>query len=84
MFQEESGGWTDVPLSWGPQIQEKFGIKKAPDWWSEELAKGASNQRINGRAFKKPTSERSKTEKTYAGKTTERRVALLDGIGFFT
>ena len=37
-----------------------------------------------GKAFKKPASERSKTEKTNASKTTKRRVALLDGIGFFT
>ncbi len=41
-------------------------------------------QRRFGKAFKKPTSERCKAEKTYASKTTERRVALLDGIGFFT
>ena len=61
--------------------EEKFGIEEAPDWWSEALAKWASNQRIYGRAFKKPASERSATEKTYAGRTTERRVALLDGIG---
>ena len=72
-----------MPERWGPTTQAKFGIEEAPDWWSEELAKWASNQRINGRAFKKPTSERSKTEKTYAGRTTRRRVALLDGIGFF-
>ena len=41
------------------------------------------NQRRFGKAFKKPTSERSAAEKTYAGRTTRRRVALLDGIGFF-
>ena len=44
----------------------------------------SKNQRIYGRAFKKPASERSKAEKKYASKTTKRRVALLDGIGFFT
>ena len=55
--------------SWGPKIQARFGAKEAPDWWSEELAKWASNQRMYGRAFKKPASERSKTEKTYAGST---------------
>ena len=47
-----------------------------------ELAKWANNQRTYGNAFKKPASERSQAEKTYAGRTTERRVALLDGIGF--
>ena len=36
---------------------------------------------LYGNAFKKPASERSQAEKTYAGRTTERRVALLDGIG---
>ena len=46
------------------------------------LANWAKNQRIYGRAFKKPASERSKAEKKYASKTTKRRVALLDGIGF--
>ena len=56
----------------------------ARDWWSEELGAWASQQRIYGKAFKKPTSQRSESEKTYASKTTERRVALLDGIGFFT
>ena len=35
-------------------------------------------------AFKKPAPERSQSEKTYASKTTKRRVALLDGIGLFT
>ena len=34
--------------------------------------------------FRMPASKRSAAEKTYAGKTTERRVALLDGIGLFT
>jgi len=82
-FKEESRGCTTVPRNWGKQMNKKFGTKQAPDWWSEELGKWASNQRITGRAFKKPTSERSKTEKTYAGRTTRRRVALLDGIGFF-
>ena len=65
-------------------IQAKFGIEEAPDWWSEELAAWTGNQRRFGKAFKKPTSERSAAEKTYAGRTTRRRVALLDGIGFFT
>ena len=81
VFTEESGGCTAVPRNWGKQTQKKFDIKQAPDWWSEELAKWAKNQRQYGRAFKKPASGRSKSEKTYAGKTTERRVALLDGIG---
>ena len=40
-------------------------------------------QRIFGKAFKKPASKRSKAEKKYAGRTTKRRVALLDGIGLF-
>ena len=71
-------------LGRGPTIQAKFGIEEAPDWWSEELAKWASNQRMYGRAFKKPASERSATEQAYASKTTERRVALLDGIEFLT
>jgi len=44
----------------------------------------ANNQRAFGKAFKKLASERSKSEQTYAGKTTERRVALLDGIGCLT
>ena len=83
-FQEESGGCTAVPKSWGPRVQEKFGIKQAPDWWSEALAKWVHQQRTFVKAFKKPASERSPTEKRYAGKTTERRVALLDGIGFLT
>ena len=56
----------------------------APDWWSEALGVWAKDQRIYGRAFKKLASERSKSEQTYAGKTTRRHVALLDGIGFFT
>ena len=64
--------------------EEKFGIEEAPGWWSEALAKWASNQRIYGRAFKKPASGRSATEKKYASQTTKRRVALLGGIGFFT
>ena len=62
----------------------KFGIKEAPDWWSKELGGWTNQQRMYGQAFKKPSSERSKAEKTYAGKTTKRRVALLDGIGLFT
>ena len=44
-----------------------------------------TDQRTFGKAFKKPASERSPTEKTYyAKRTTKRRAALLDGIGFFT
>ena len=65
-------------------MNKKFGVTEAPDWWSEELGAWASQQRIYGKAFKKPTSQRSESEKTYASKTTERRVALLDEIGFFT
>ena len=72
-----------MPERWGPTIQAKFGAKQAPDWWSEALAKWTDNQRTFGKAFKKPTSERSATEQTYAGRTTRRRVALLGGIGFF-
>ena len=49
---------------------------------SEALAVWAKNQRQYGKAFKKPLSERSKSEKTYVKNTTKRRVALLDGIGF--
>ena len=45
------------------------------------LAVWTNDQRQHGKAFKKPTSKRSKAEKTYAGRTTKRRVALLDGIG---
>ena len=81
VFKEESDGCTTVPRSWGKKMNKKFGVAQAPDWWSEELAKWASQQRTFGKAFKKPASERSKSEKTYAGKTTERCVALLDGIG---
>jgi len=81
-FKEESGGCTAVPNCWGKKMNKKFGVAQAPDWWSEELAKWANNQRTYGNAFKKPASERSQAEKTYAGRTTERRVALLDGIGF--
>ena len=44
-FQEESGGCTAVPESWGPMIQAKFGLKQAPDWWSEELAVWTNNNR---------------------------------------
>ena len=84
MFKEESGGRTDVPASCGPKIQKKFGVEEAPDWWSKELGAWASQQRTFGRAFKKPAPERSQSEKTYASKTTKRRVALLDGIGLFT
>ena len=83
-FQEESGGCTAVPQSWGKKMNKKFGTKEAPDWWSEELAKWTNQQRTFGKAFKKPASQPSKSEQTYAGKTTERRVALLDGIGCLT
>ena len=65
-------------------MNKKFGVTEAPDWWSGELGAWAKNQRIFGKAFKKPASQRSKAEKKYAKKTTERRVALLDGIGFLT
>ena len=84
VFKEESGGCTTVSPSWGKKMNKKFGLKQAPDWWSEALATWASNQRQYGKAFKKPASQRSPTEKRYAGKTTKRRVALLDGIGFFS
>ena len=87
-----AGGGVQGGVGWLHRRAEELGqadeqevrIKEAPDWWSEELASWASNQRIYGRAFKKHASERSKTEKTYAGRTPRRRVALLDGIGFFT
>ena len=64
-------------------MNKKFGTKQAPDWWSEELGKWANQQRTFGRAFKKPASKRSPTEKRYAKKTTRRRVALLDDICLF-
>ena len=64
--------------------RECLPCEEAPDWWSEALAKWTDNQRRFGKAFKKPASERSATEKTYVKNTTKRRVALLDGIGFFT
>ena len=83
-FKEKSGGCTAVPTSWGPSIQAKFGITEAPDWWGEALATWAKNQRTYGKAFKKPASERSKSEKTYAKNTTKRHVALLDGFEFLT
>ena len=41
-------------------------------------------QWVFGKAFKKPARDRKGHENTYAGNTTKRRVALLDGIGFFT
>eukprot|EP01045_Picozoa_sp_COSAG04_P019675 COSAG04_NODE_1936_length_5177_cov_5.298740_5_plen_91_part_00 len=82
VFKEESGGCTAVPQSWGKKMNKKFGTKEAPDWWSEELAKWTNQQRTFGKAFKKPASGRSPAEQTNAGKTTERHVALLDGIGF--
>jgi len=53
-------------------MNKKFGVEEAPDWWSEELANWAKNQRQCGKAFKKPASERSASEKTCAGWTTER------------
>ena len=84
VFKEESGGCTDVPRSWGKIMNKKFGVTEAPDWWSEALGVWTKDQRIYGRAFKKPTSKRSPTEQRYASKTTKRHVALLDGIGFFT
>ena len=83
VFKEKSGGCTIVPRSWGKKMNKKFGTKQAPDWWSEELAKWANQQRTFGRAFKKPASKRSPTEKRYAKKTTRRRVALLDDICLF-
>ena len=83
VFKEKSGGCTAVPASWGKKTNKKFGTKQAPDWWSEALAAWTNNQRKYGKAFKKPASERSSAEKKYASKTTKRRVALLDGIGFF-
>ncbi len=70
-------------MCWGPTIQAEV-RHQAGDWWSEELGKWTNNQRNFGKAFKKPASRRSATEKTYAGNTTKRRVALLDGIGFLT
>ena len=82
VFKEESGGCTAVPRSWGKKMNKKFGVTEAPDWWSEALGKWADRQRTFGKAFKKPAPQRSSAEKTYAGQTTERRVALLDGIGF--
>ena len=84
VFKEKSGGCTAVPASWGKKTNKKFGTKQAPDWWSEALAAWTNNQRKWGKAFKKPASKRSPTEKRNAGKTTRRRVALLDGIGCLT
>ena len=84
VFKEESGGCTAVPASWGKRMNKKFGVTEAPDWWSVELGAWANQQRTYGKAFKKPASQRSEAEKTYAKNTTERRVALLDGIGFST
>ena len=63
-------------------MNSKFGVTEAPDWLSKELGIWTNDQRTFGKAFKKPASQRSSAEKTYAGQTTERRVALLDGIGF--
>ena len=60
VFKEESRGCTAVPQRWDPKIQEKFGIKEAPDWWSKELGAWANDQRTFGKAFKKPASERSR------------------------
>ena len=84
VFKEESRGCTAVPKSWGKKMNNKFGTKEAPDWWSEALGMWTNGQRTFGKAFKKPASGRSPAEQTNAGKTTKRRVALLDGIGFFT
>ena len=86
VFKEESRGCTAVPHKWGKKMNKKFGVEEAPDWWSEALGVWTKDQRKYGKAFKKPASQRSPSEQTYldAGKTTERRVALLDGIGFFT
>ena len=82
VFKEEARGCTAVPRSWGKRMNKKFGVTEAPDWWSEELAAWANQQRTYGKAFKKPASQRSEAEKTYAKNTTERRVALLDGNFF--
>ena len=60
--------------------EEEAGALRS-EGWQEAVGVWTSNQRQYGKAFKKPTSERSKSEKTYAGKTTERRVALLGGTG---
>ena len=84
VFKEESGGCAAVPRSWGKNMNSKFGVTEAPDWLSKELGIWTNDQRTFGKAFKKPASQRSKAEKTNAKNTTERRVALLDGIGFFT
>ena len=84
VFKEESRGCTTVPQRWGKRMNKKFGVTEAPDCWSRELGAWAKNQRTFGKAFKKPASQRSESEKTNAGQTTKRRVALLDGIGFFT
>ena len=65
---EVATGSTDVPKSWGPKAQEKFDSKEEPEWWSKELGKWVSNQR-NYRKNKNAC-------------LTERRIALLDGIGF--
>ena len=84
VFKEESGGCTAVPRSWGKRMNKKFGVTEAPDWWSVELGAWANQQRTYGKAFKKPASQRSEAEKANASRTTKRRVALLDAIGFFT
>ena len=78
------GGCTAVPQSWAKKMNNKFGVEEAPGWWNGELATWADNQWKFGKAFKKPASERSSAEQTYASQTTKRRVALLDGIGLFT
>ena len=65
-------------------MDKKLGVTEALDWWSKELGAWANHQRTFEKAFKEPASERSKAEKTFAGQTTERRVALLHGIGLFT
>ena len=66
-FKGESGGSTAVPQSWGKKMNKKFGVKEAPDWWSEALATWAGNQRRFGKAFKKPARDRKGQENTNAG-----------------
>ena len=70
----------------GEEVGELWpaGIRRQGGAGLVEQGAWTNRQRQYGKAFKKPTSQRSSAEKTYAGKTTERRVALLDGIGFFT
>jgi len=89
VFKEESGGSTAVPQSWGKKMNKKFGVEEAPDWWSKALTTDGQPAKIREGLqvlkFKKPAWDRKGHENTsYAGNTTKRRVALLDGIGFFT